>query len=66
MLGDGESERTHMGLNKSLLEYKLIGSFILHENAHQSKQAVWSHTIDTLKQEHTLNNCFFLSLICEG
>lgn len=66
MLGDRESERTYTGLNKGILEYKLIGSLILHKNAHQSKQAVWSHTVDTLKQEHTLNNCFFLSLLCKG
>lgn len=40
MLEHRESERTYTGLNKGILESKLIGSFILHKNAHQSKQAV--------------------------
>lgn len=40
VLGHRESERTYTGLNKDILEYKLMGSFILHKSAHQSKQAV--------------------------
>lgn len=40
MLGDRETERTYTGLNKGILEHKLIASFLLHKNAHQSEQAV--------------------------